>query len=77
MLSKGEYAQKRGRGVSHPIGHAEAPGHTLSGLLRPWPGVLFPDSFRTFPGGGGGPGDLCGAGPIASLENSPLRKGPI
>ena len=28
----------------------ETPGRTLSALLGPCPGVLFPDSFRTLPG---------------------------
>ena len=49
------------------FGLFETPGRTLSGLLGPWPGVVFPDSFRTLPGfrARRARETLCGAGPIA------------
>ena len=47
----------------------ETPGRTLSALLGPCPGVLFPDSFRTLRGfwARRARETLWGAGPIASL----------
>ena len=56
----------------------ETPGCTLSALLGPSPGVLFPDSFRTLPGfrARRARETLCGAGPIAKLGHKNFRRWP-
>ena len=60
----------------------ETPGRTLSGLLGPCPGVLFPDSFRTLAGFSGpkGPGDPVWGGadgnPKGPAGFRPLRSTP-
>ena len=57
----------------------ETPGRTLSALLGPCPGVLFPDSFRTLPGfrARRARETLCGVGPIASMALKVCQELPL